>query len=78
MNTVWKGISANGVLHLVESYANQEKHWMSLCGRKGGSKKHTESLEKIDTGRTCCSICCTMQKRKIQSKSLLEASFQVS
>jgi hypothetical protein len=78
MDISWKPITnSNNVVHLVENYAIYKTHWESLCGRRG-SKKLTESLEKVEGERTCCGICSAMQRRKIQSKSLLEASFQVS
>ncbi len=76
MQTSWKGISTNGVLHLVEDYTSQEQRWFSLCGRKG-LKKQTESLDKVQGGDTCCSVCVAMQRRKIKSQPLLEANFKV-
>jgi hypothetical protein len=76
MHTTWKGISTNGVLHLVEDYTSHEANWFSLCGRKG-LKKQTESLEKVEGGSTCCSVCCAMQKRRINLQPLVEKRFSL-
>jgi len=78
MELLWKPITnSNNVIHLVENYTKSQTHWESLCGRRG-SKKLTDSLEEVKGVRTCCGICTAMQRKKIQSKALLEASFQVS
>lgn len=77
MELNWKPITnSNNVIHLVENYTSSKTHWVSLCGRRG-SKKLSDSLEKTEGMRTCCGICTAMQRKKIQSKALLEASFQL-
>lgn len=78
MELNWKPITnSNNVIHLVENYSSSTTHWQSLCGRRG-SKKLSDSLEEVEGERTCCGVCAAMQRKKIHSKSLLEASFQVS
>ncbi len=78
MELNWKPITnTNNVIHLVENYTTSATHWESLCGRRG-SKQLTDSLEKVEGMRTCCGVCSAMQRKKISSKALLEASFQVS
>jgi hypothetical protein len=78
MELLWKPITnSNNVIHLVENYSRSATHWESLCGRRG-SKKLSDYLQEIEGQRTCCGVCSAMQRKKIHSKSLLEASFKVS
>lgn len=78
MELNWKPITnSNNVIHLVENYTSSTTYWESLCGRRG-SKKVSDYLQEVEGQRTCCGVCTAMQRKKIQSKSLLEASFKVS